>query len=162
MSNAMNDKAYFDTRGALCQCLVRGGVDDPDGLRAVQKGMKLVARNKQAFGIDRYNELQMLTDVEKLPRAAGKSWVNKLSVDQMIGICFLLLVFASSGYNLTALAYGAGIGVVIGLWKALHKVAPTTAEILLIIPLFFLYVLVCCMGRGGGGYYYYRRGRRWW
>ena len=87
--------------------------------------------------------------------------VKRLSLDSMIGICCLLLVWAYGGYSFGFIGFVGGIVLAIWSWRRLDRVAPVTAQVVLCILGIFLLGLLGLLGggfgRGGRG----GRGRRW-
>ena len=76
-----------------------------------------------------------------------------LSLDAMIGIFCLLFFFALGGYSLNFVLVVGGIGLTVWAWRQLSRVAPVTAQVILLIFLVLLSALLSAAGRGG------RRGR---
>ena len=83
------------------------------------------------------------------------TWQNKLSLDQMIGGFCLCLLFAASGYNLKLAAWGFAIASIVLAWRLLRRVAPMTADVILLI---FMTLVLALISGGRRGY---GRWRRW-
>ena len=153
---AQLDQAYRDSRDAMHECL-RLGTVDPTGLREMQKGMATVATVKDALGHDRYDELRgLLTQVEQLPTMHEPMLVshrvpffNKpLSLDAKIGLGALFVLVASTGFNVKFMLFIGGVWAIIVGWRALHRVAPVTANVIVCI----VGIFILAMLGGGRGY----------
>jgi hypothetical protein len=62
------DHAYHSTRNALRDVLDAGVLNDPRGLQQVRAGLDQISHHKEAFGIERYEELEgLMAQVQQLP-----------------------------------------------------------------------------------------------
>lgn len=77
-------------------------------------------------------------------------YYKQLSLDAMIGICFLLFVFALGGYSVNFVLWVGGIALTIWAWRKLYSVAPVTAQIILIVFIVLISALIS-LGNSGGG-----------